>query len=554
MTAVRTTKHIPLIIVIAIFLLWITPGLVGRDLWKADEPYSFGMVNHIVKTGDLVVPVLAGEPFMEKPPLFFLTAAGFARLCSPWMKLHDAARLASALYMFLAILFTGLTARELIGKDYIGITMVVLIGSTGIQEIAHKLITDVAMIAGLSIALYGLAVSLRRYVVGGILIGTGAGIGFLSKGLLAPGFLGIIALVLPAVFSAWRRKTHVYALLIAFAAALPWFVVWPLALYMRSPDLFNEWFWIQNVGRFLSNSLVGQRYSPAFYLIQITYIALPALPIALWAIWLNRRSLREHAALQIPLMAFLVMLIVLSLSSSIRSIYGLPMIFPLALLAAAGADSFPDRAKKATNWFSIGFLGFIAFVLWVGWIVMVSGFPSSVAHQLYRLQPDYMPIFNSLHLAVACLYTLLWLFAVICSSRFKHFYLINWTAGIVLTWGLLMTLWLPWFDAGSGYRSLFTSLREKIPVDYRFVMTQGVGESERALLEYYTGVLPRRIERYGVGDCDLLLIQSGSKRAEPSVGPDWHTVWEQSRPSKPEDQPNEIFTLLQRRGGKSMCR
>jgi TonB family protein len=36
--------------------------------------------NHILQTGDWVVPTLAGEPFMEKPPAFFVTAAAFASL------------------------------------------------------------------------------------------------------------------------------------------------------------------------------------------------------------------------------------------------------------------------------------------------------------------------------------------------------------------------------------------------------------------------------------------------------------------------------------------
>ena len=55
---------------------WMLFGLFGRDPWKPDEAYTFGVVNHIVQTGDWMVPHLAGEPFMEKPPLFFFTSQG----------------------------------------------------------------------------------------------------------------------------------------------------------------------------------------------------------------------------------------------------------------------------------------------------------------------------------------------------------------------------------------------------------------------------------------------------------------------------------------------
>jgi 4-amino-4-deoxy-L-arabinose transferase-like glycosyltransferase len=52
----------------ALFLLlvavWLLPGLIGRDPWKADEAYTYGLVLHIIETGDHVVPTLAGEPFL----------------------------------------------------------------------------------------------------------------------------------------------------------------------------------------------------------------------------------------------------------------------------------------------------------------------------------------------------------------------------------------------------------------------------------------------------------------------------------------------------------
>ena len=58
---------------------------------------------------------MAGEPHMDKPPLFYMTAALFAKLFR-LLELHDGARLASGFYTALTLLFVGLSGRELFGR------------------------------------------------------------------------------------------------------------------------------------------------------------------------------------------------------------------------------------------------------------------------------------------------------------------------------------------------------------------------------------------------------------------------------------------------------
>jgi 4-amino-4-deoxy-L-arabinose transferase-like glycosyltransferase len=95
----------------ALLAAWVGFGLIGHDPWKPDEAYTFGLVYHIVQSGDWLVPTLAGEPFVEKPPLFFVTAALFAQLFGGLLPRHDAARLASGFSVAMSLLFTGFTAR-----------------------------------------------------------------------------------------------------------------------------------------------------------------------------------------------------------------------------------------------------------------------------------------------------------------------------------------------------------------------------------------------------------------------------------------------------------
>src|SRR3954465_2352736 len=91
-------QAIPLTWVFVLAAAWILPGLVGHDPWKPDEAYTFGLVYSLLKDGNWLVPMLAHEPFMEKPPLFYWTAAVSAWLFSPPLSLHDAARLSTGFY------------------------------------------------------------------------------------------------------------------------------------------------------------------------------------------------------------------------------------------------------------------------------------------------------------------------------------------------------------------------------------------------------------------------------------------------------------------------
>ena len=178
---------------------WILPGLIGHDPWKPDEAYTFGLVYSLLQGGDWVVPMLAHEPFMEKPPLFYLSAAAIASIFSPLLPLHDAARLTTGLYMALTFAFIAGAARELYGAYRGRLAVLMLMGCLGILIRSHQLITDISLLTGFAAGFYGFALALRRPALGGFWLGTGVGIGFMSKGLLAPGVFGIIAAAVAAV-------------------------------------------------------------------------------------------------------------------------------------------------------------------------------------------------------------------------------------------------------------------------------------------------------------------------------------------------------------------
>jgi len=174
--------------------------------------------------------------------------------------------------------------------------------------------------------------------------------------------LALSALALFA-FPTWRVRQYAVSLGWAALAFLPWALIWPALLYLRSKALFDEWFWVNNFGRFSGSAGLGGVLDHWLYLKALPWFALPALPIAAWTLWRAVRTRTElgNPALQMPLAVFVVMLAVLSTASSARTLYALPMLVPLALLGAQSLDSLPERLRSSLE--HTGFWGGIAMVV-----------------------------------------------------------------------------------------------------------------------------------------------------------------------------------------------
>jgi hypothetical protein len=201
----------------------------------------------------------------------------------------------------------------------------------------------------------------------------------MSKGLLAPGVLGVCALLLPVVFSSWRNRGYLLTLGAAALAALPWVTVWPALLQMRSPALFDQWFWVNNFGRFLGLNDLGPESAPGEYFVMMLWYAWPALPLAAWVLWQRGREALVTPQLQLPVLVFSVAFVILSLSADARELYAMPMLLPLALLAAASIDALKRSAANFLDWFGIMTFGVLALLLWAGYLALMTGTPERIA-------------------------------------------------------------------------------------------------------------------------------------------------------------------------------
>jgi len=524
-------------------IAYVVPGLVGHDPWKPNEAYSFGMIYHIWGGGDWVVPMLAGEPFMEKPPLFYISAAYVAALFSSWLPLHDAARLTSGIYAAATLVLVGLSARATWGEGRGLVAATAFLGCFGLLIDSHQMYTDIALLAGFALSFYGLVLGRTRPAWGGLALGTGVGIGFMSKGLIAPGVMGCVAVSLPALFGAWRSRDYLRCLAVALLAAMPWLTLWPYALYQRSPELFMQWFWINNFGRYFGFAHLGAESDPWFYTRTLPWFTWPALPLALWSAWRLGPEGLKQPALQLPVLTLIVMVAILGASASAGTQYALPVLVPLSVLAAGAANLLPQRVAATVDWLCRVAFGLLALALWWGWMeMMFQGHPPEWSLLARHLPMDFEPKFQGFAFAVAAALTLAWVLLLPRLREWEIRPLLSWTAGLTLVWGLVSTLWLPWLDAAKSYRGVFASMQRALPKDHGCLASQSLGEHERAMLEYVTGIISVRREVQPDARCDFILLQGrAGDRVELPSG--WQLVWKGNR----SGDNNERFSLFARK-------
>ncbi len=521
----------PATLTVVLCIAWILPGLIGHDPWKPDEAYTFGVVYQLLQDGNWIVPSLAGEPYLEKPPLIYLSAALTALVFSPILPLHDGARIATGFYIALTFLFIALTAKELYGRDKGWVATLMLLGCGGLLLRGHQLAADTALLAGLAMGLYALAMAARRPLLSGLWLGTGLGVCVLSSGLVEPVMLLLTMAMLPIVSPHWRTRRYAMCVALAVPVALPWVIVWPLLLEARSPDLFADWYWVENIARLkgLLEFTPGENHF--FYLKVLPWFAWPAWPFALWGLWAQGRAGLRNPAIVLPVSALATFLLLLSLTGDGRDIYGMPVLLPISLLAVVSFETLQRGAANLYYWFAIILFTFFAVVGWFYWAAIDLGIPERLWKHMMDMQPAYHPEGRSLAVLIAALFTLAWLVLLFNIKRRPERPVITWAIGITMLWALVALLLVRYIDTGRSYRVVFTQLSQALPSDQGCIYSQSLGESQRAMLHYFGKVLTVRLEKTGKRpDCRWMIVQDNKLKSPANVVGPWRLVWEGRRP------------------------
>jgi 4-amino-4-deoxy-L-arabinose transferase-like glycosyltransferase len=520
-------------LLLALCATWIFLGLFGHEPWKPLESTGISIVKTILDGGSLIAPLASGEPLLEAPPLYYLTASAGAKLLTPLLPIHDGARLINAVWLTIILLMIGMSGRELWTRGVGRHAAFIMIGTIGLIASAHSLSTDVASLAGTATGFYALALSKRRPWRASALLGLALATAFLTDGLLPLVILMSSALLLPLLFNAWRTRSFLKVLCVALLIASPLIGTWLFLLHYFYPSIFFSW-WHINLASF--NQLNHQ-----YFLRILIWYAWPAFPLALWGLWRHRLQLLSKPKFQLMLVFFFCSLLFLGFGAEAKDINALPLLIPLVILAAGSVEHLKRGAAAALNWFGVIIFGLIGVLIWLGWVAMITGHPAKIKERMQFLSGLEETYFNWFMFIIAVVITLIWMLVCLRARQTNKSTITNWALGMTFGWGLLMTLWLPMIDSAKAYALVFSSMNKSLPAHYNCISSLNVGQGQRLLFNYYTNIQLQPVEITQQLGCDLYLIQDLRDTGRMQPGQEWKLIWRGKRPA----DRKEGFRLFQ---------
>lgn len=328
---------------LALALLLVATGIGLRDPWPSDEPRFALVARDMVATGHWLLPLVGGQPYADKPPLFFWLIAIFLQATQ---SLRIAFLLPSFFAAFGCAVLVYDLARRLWNRETGIAAALALLFTVQFVWHARQAQIDVTLCFWTTLSLYGLLRHLllgpawRWYTIGW----AAAGLGVITKGV---GFLPLLVLIpfvllrdprwQPRVAPTQSHRARWLLGPLAFIAAVSIWLV-PMLLAARGdPTLAayrDEILFNQTIKRYGN----AWHHRQPFWYFLVEVIPVLWLPLTLLVPWLvgHWRSALRSFDLRVALLAAWIVMVVLffSFSTGKRGVYMLPAVPAFALLCA----------------------------------------------------------------------------------------------------------------------------------------------------------------------------------------------------------------------------
>ncbi|HJD44887.1 MAG TPA: glycosyltransferase [Candidatus Paenalcaligenes intestinipullorum] len=481
---------LPRWVLLAVGLLYIFAGLLFRDPWKSDDVIGLATMLTALNQGSpisLWLPQVGSLAYAENGPLVTWVGLSFIKLFSPifsWFTSDiNAVILASRLpnllwfglltYFFwygtyhlarspeaqpLPLPFGGEPPASAYGRMVADAALLLLLATVGILWRMHESSSVPAMIAFQAWAYYCLGRVVERPLAACLGLGLALGCALLTRGFVGgiPIFLGSVAVF---IWHPLLRRQLQWLLLSVLIAALL-FVAW----WWPARDL--SLFWTQTWLEWNTQSFAWPHWATGIKSLRdLSWFLWPTWPLALIGLWNWRRW---HQALHIVLPTSLLASAFVCLffyQDPFEPEFAL-LAVPSAALAAFALPTLRRGVINTLDWFAVMCFSLTAAAVWLGWVAQQTGWPPKIAQSIARQTEGFDNSISALAVLVALVGSCAWVSLVIWRTRRHPPALWRGTVlsagGLLATWLLLVTLWLPTLDYARSYRGVSAELAQAL--------------------------------------------------------------------------------------------
>lgn len=353
-----------LLVLLALAPMWLI-GTLDRGAWTPDEPREADIAWRMSVQSQWVLPQLANQPFLEKPPLSYWMSAASMHLFGSSVR---AARAPNLLYAAATALAIGMLGWAMDGAAAAIVAALVAGSAITAFRVTVWLAPDACLLAGCATSLLGAylgytAAPGRRKLCGYLLMHAGAAVGFMAKS--APGWLvpALALLTLIAWERRWSelRRPELYAGFLLQAIVIgPWILA--VAHSPHGAESLRILFWYNLAGRFAHIAApAAYHYSAAHansagkYFIELPVYLLPWTALAASAAGHARDHLRLRpddslaTAWRFAIAACVPFLLLLSLAATARDIYAAPALLGVSLLIGLAVSEAQRLASQESR-------------------------------------------------------------------------------------------------------------------------------------------------------------------------------------------------------------
>ncbi len=491
----QTIKYFILLLVIVVPLFSL--GLSNHGLWSADEPRVAEIGREMALTGNWAVPTLNQRPFLEEPPLYY----GALALTFKIFGISDkTARIPSAFFAFATVLVVFFAANFLFGPRVALFSSIILATGGEYFRVAHWVLVDNALtffiVCAMALFVSGyFSTNSRKKFFSYILMYVACILAFYTKGFIGivlPGLGILVFLIFEKNLKEIIKMRLWLGILIFLAMTLPWFI----ALWQQAGTEYLKVFLLHNhLQRFLPANFGGQAVSghhqPFYY--YITEFPVGFLPWSILLIPVIIHAFSKHGTPDDPssfllekgtLFAkcwFFAGIIFLSIASTKRTLYLMPVFAPAAILTAVFIDStlVTQSTSKTGKIFTLIF-GIVVIIVGLALAPMYFYFK-----KLYPLDVPENLLLSVLFFSIVIVAFSLMAIKYFQRADFKRYWVTS-SISVIMTLLFMLIFAAPIVDRHKSFAPFCRQVSALVPAG-ESIYTYEPDETIKGVIPFYTG-------------------------------------------------------------------